>query len=121
MKSVIIAAVILCSVTASVIWAAVYSGLALDKLVGATEEVSIKEGATATGIEEVEAEYRRVKPFLSLFACDSEAREIELYIEDIKSASLENDAEALLTAKSRLILHIKQLRRLSGFSIEAVF
>ena len=121
MKSVIIAAVILCSVTASVIWAAVYSGLALGRLAESTEEVSINEGATATGVEEVEAEYRRVKPFLSLFACDSEAREIELYIEDIKSASFENDEEALTTAKSRLILHIKQLRRLSGFSIEAIF
>ena len=121
MKSVIIAAVILCSVTASVIWVAVYSGLALDRLAEATEEVSVKDGATVIGVEEVEAEYRSVNPFLSLFTCDSEAREIELYIEDIKSASLENDAEALLAAKSRLILHIKQLRRLSGFSIEAIF
>jgi hypothetical protein len=48
-------------------------------------------------------------------------RELEMYIEDIKSAALENDETALLSAKSRLKLHIEQLRRLSAFSFEAIF
>lgn len=120
MKSLIASVVILCSVVLSVVCAAAYSVNALEKLGQAAESIAV-EDTGSTKIDEVEKQYKRIKPFLSLFACDSEAREMEAYIEDIKSASLTNDEEALLTAKSRLVLHIKQLRRLSGFSIEAIF
>ena len=120
MKSLIASAIILSAVILSVICAATYSVKALDRLGHAAERVSL-EIAEATGIEEVEKQYGKIKPFLSLFVCDSEAREAEGYIEDIKSASLSSDKEALLTAKSRLVLHIEQLRRLAGFSIEAIF
>lgn len=121
MKSVILAVIILCSVTLSVIGAAIYSGHVLDKFTMAIDDAVTGTSEAAANTEKIEKQYQRIKPFLSLFACDSEAREIETYIEDIKSASLENDEEALTTAKSRLKLHVKQLRRLSGFSIEAIF
>lgn len=120
MRSLIASVVILCSVIICVVCAAAYSVKTFEGLERAAERVSV-ENASALGIDEVERRYRKAKPFLSIFVCDSEAREMEAYIEDVKSAALENDREALLTAKSRLTLHIEQLRRLSGFSIEAIF
>ena len=122
MKSFIISLVILCSVILSVVSAAIYSHNALTEL-----EATISEGTpdnyeqAMNEAKRTESGYKRLKPFLSLFNCDSEVREMEMYIADIKSAIIDEDAAALTAAKSRLRLHIDQLRRLSAFSIEAIF
>lgn len=121
MKSVIASAVILACILSAVLCVAIYSRRLLGKLGDTVDELSVSASETVNHVYDIEARYKEIKPFLSLFACDSEAREIEMYIEDIKSAIAENDDDALLTAKSRLKLHIEQLRRLSGFSIEAIF
>ena len=121
MKSVIASAVILASILSSVLCVAVYSTRLLGELRDMVDGLPKSMFEAAQHVEDIEKHYKKIKPFLSLFVCDSEAREIEMYIEDIKSAIAENDGEALLTAKSRLRLHVAQLRRLSGFSIEAIF
>ena len=121
MKSVIASVIILSCILLSVLWVAVYSRRILTELRDTVDELKENSSEAALQVDDIENHYRKIKPFLSLFACDSEAREVEMYIEDIKSAIAENDDDALLTAKSRLKLHIEQLRRLSGFSIEAIF
>ena len=121
MKSVIASAIILACILSSVLCVAVYSRRILTELGDTVDELKENSSDVAQQADNIEAHYKNIKPFLSLFACDSEAREIEMYIEDIKSAIAENDDDTLLTAKSRLRLHIEQLRRLSGFSIEAIF
>ena len=54
-------------------------------------------------------------------SCNDDMKEIEMYIEDIRSAAKEDERIAITEAKSRLKLHIYQLRRLSVFSMESVF
>ena len=121
MRSFIISLVILCSIILSVISVAVYSSKALSELEDAVEKSEATTLSDTVSSDEIEEKYRKLRPFLSLFVCDSEAREMEMYISDIKSAAKEGEEEALLTAKNRLRLHIDQLRRLSAFSIEAIF
>ena len=121
MKSVIASVVILSCIISAVLWVGIYSNRILRELESAADELPKNEAEMTRYVNGIEMQYEKIKPFLSLFVCDSEAREIEMYIEDIKSAIAENDGEALLTAKSRLRLHVAQLRRLSGFSIEAIF
>ena len=121
MKSVIASAVILACILSAVLCVAIYSRRLLGKLEDTVDELPKSISEAAEHVDDIKKHYKKIKPFLSLFACDSEAREIEMYIEDIKSAIAENDDDALLIAKSRLKLHIEQLRRLSGFSIEAIF
>lgn len=69
----------------------------------------------------IEQEYKSIGKYLGLFIHDSEAREIEEHIADIKSAAQMNETADAIAAKNRLLLHIEQLRRLSVFSPEAVF
>ena len=69
----------------------------------------------------IEQEYESIGKYLRLFIHDSEAREIEEHIADIKSAAQMNETADAIAAKNRLLLHIEQLRRLSVFSPEAVF
>jgi hypothetical protein len=46
---------------------------------------------------------------------------VEEYVADLKSAVKSRDDNGIIAAKSRLMLHIEQLRRLSVFNIEAIF
>jgi hypothetical protein len=77
--------------------------------------------ASYLGAENIEREYNSIKTFLILFIRENEVRDIEMHISDIKSAAKSNDTVGVITAKNRLMLHIGQLRRLSTFSIEAIF
>ena len=73
---------------------------------------------SATSIEEA---YAKIEKYIILLIHDSEAREIEEHISDIKSAAESNEIADVIAAKNRLLLHIDQLRRLSVFSPEAIF
>ena len=68
-----------------------------------------------------EDEYKRLKTYLIIFMHENDVKDIEMHISDIKSAAKSNDTAGVVTAKNRLRLHIRQLRRLSTFSIEAIF
>jgi hypothetical protein len=83
---------------------------------GVQDAAKIREGA-----EKIEAEYERLQKFIILFIHDDGVREIEEHISDIKSSADADEVSDAIIAKSRLILHIEQLRRLSKFSTEAIF
>ena len=85
------------------------------------EQITSDFTNSTTSIKAIEGKYNEAKPFLTVFMRDSEVREMETYIEDIKSAVSNNDEDEIRVAKSRLILHIGQIKRLSAFSIEAIF
>ena len=122
MKAFICSIILLCSVVLSSILVAVYANKALTEF-GNTIDTSFNSGITDTenAVREIESEYSRLKPFLILFIREDDIQEIETHIVDIKSAAAENDHTSLTEAKSRLKLHIEQIRRLSVFSIEAIF
>ena len=69
----------------------------------------------------IEERYKKIEKFLMLFIYDDAINDIEEYIEDIKSSAVTGERSDAIMAKSRLILHVRQLRRLSGFSYEAIF
>ena len=122
MKTLISALIILCFVILSTVLVAVYTDKLLTSFNNTIEEkISIDTDDTLRGINDLESEYKKLKPFLVLFIRGSDVKEIEMYIEDAKSAAKESEAAALAEAKSRLMLHIDQLRRLSIFSVEAIF
>ena len=122
MKTLISALIILCFVILSTVLVAVYTDKLLTSFNNTIEEkISDDTDDTLYGINDLESEYKKIKPFLVLFIRGSDVKEIEMYIEDAKSAAKESEAAALAEAKSRLMLHIDQLRRLSIFSVEAIF
>ena len=73
------------------------------------------------GAKIIEEEYASIKKYLFLFIHDDEVREIEEHVADIQSAAMTDELSDVIGAKNRLKLHIEQLRRLSKFSIEAIF
>ena len=122
MKTFVCAILLLCSVILSSISVAVYADRTLtDFALTIEKELDQNTEDPYSGIREIEVKYSKLKPFLILFIREDDIQEIETYIVDIKSASNENDRASLTEAKSRLKLHIEQIRRLSVFSIEAIF
>ena len=93
-----------------------YDGIEATIPEGATDAAKIYESAI-----EIENEYESLRKFIILFIHDDEVREIEEHLSDIKSAAEADEVGEVMMAKSRLLLHIKQLRRLSKFSPEAIF
>lgn len=117
MKTLIASILILCSVIITTVFVTVHTDKLLSRLEYAIDSES---DGTKKGTDKIEDEYRRIKTHLDLFLYDTDVCELEAYIEDIKSAAQEDDTTELITAKNRLRLHIRQLRRLSAFSIEAI-
>ena len=122
MKALICSLIILCSVILSTVLAASYTDVILSDF---EEEIDTRithsPSESLLGIEAIGEEYSRIKPFLILFMRENNIQEMEMYMEDIKSAAAEDDVAAITEAKNRLMLHIQQLRRLSAFSMEAIF
>ncbi len=123
MKTLISSIIILCFLVSGTVFVALYTDQRLDRFSNLiTDEVSENDCAAAyLGAEDIEREYESIKTYLILFMRENEVRDIEMHISDIKSAAKSNDSAGVVTAKNRLLLHIGQLRRLSTFSIEAIF
>ena len=122
MKSFIFSLIILCLVIICTIFVAIYTDKMLSNFENTIEsEISSTPQESIAGIEKVETKYKNMKPFLTLFMRENDVKEIEMYIEDMRSAAKADDLPALTEAKSRLKLHIYQLRRLSVFSMESIF
>ena len=122
MKSFIFAITILCSVILCTVLVALYTNKIMCDFDDTIDrEISNNPEDVLIGIEEVAKEYQNIHPFLTLFMRENDVKEIEMYIEDIRSAAKDDDKRALTEAKSRLKLHIFQLRRLSVFSRESIF
>ena len=123
MKSLICSVVILCALILSAVFVAIYTDKSLESF-SETVYTEISEDdcqAAYLGAERVEDEYKRLKTYLIIFMHENDIKDIEIHISDIKSAAKSNDTAGVVTAKNRLRLHIGQLRRLSTFSIEAIF
>ena len=125
MKSLLIASVIFLSVISISIFGAFFTDKKLRKfeeqIESAISNNTQDEEALYYGALTIEEKYKNIGKYLILFIHDDGVREIEEHIEDIKSAAITGEAPDAITAKNRLILHIKQLRRLSKFSPEAIF
>ena len=123
MKSLICAILILCSIVFSTIFVALYTNHRLEQFTDLIlQNLSEDDCRTASiGVNKIEHEYKKIKTYLILFMRENEVREIEIHISDIKSAAKADDITGVIEAKNRLILHTQQLRRLSTFSIEAIF
>ena len=122
MKSFIFSIVILSLIILCTILVAIHTDNILSDFEKTIEsEISNNPEQTLLGIEKVASKYKSIKPFLTLFMRENDVKEIEMYIEDIRSAAKEDERIAITEAKSRLKLHIYQLRRLSVFSMESVF
>ena len=125
MKSLITASTIFLLVITTSIFGAIFTDKKLAQferdiesaIPNDTEDIdTIYHGAVT-----IEERYGNLEKYLILFIHDDGVREIEEHIADIKSAAITNEAGDAITAKNRLTLHIKQLRRLSKFSPQAIF
>ena len=122
MKSLICSIILLSSIICATVTVGIYTDNQLASFIDSIEQkIPSKETATFQSAEEIEREFEKMKPYLILFMQKNEVRDIEMHIADMKSAVESDDEPNILAAKSRLILHIRQLRRLSTFSIEAIF
>ena len=122
MKTFIFAITILSSVILCTILVAFYTNKTMYDFEDTIDrKISNNPEEAIVGIEEVKNKYQSIRPFLTLFMRENDVKDIEMYIEDIRSAAKENDSYAITEAKSRLMLHIYQLRRLSVFSMESIF
>lgn len=118
MKALICSLIVLCSVTISTVFVAICS----DKLLSDfNDSIEINLREESSNIDEVKSDCNRLKLFLILFMCDKDVEQLEMYMEDAINAANSNDTNELIAAKSRLQLHIEQLRRQSVFSIGAIF
>jgi hypothetical protein len=118
MKALICSLIVLCSVTISTVFVAICSDKLLSDLNNCVETNLSEENSN---IDEIKSDCNRLKPFLILFMCDKDVEQLEMYMEDAINAARSNDINELIAAKSRLQLHIEQLRRQSVFSIGAIF
>jgi hypothetical protein len=123
MKSLICSILILCFIIILTVFVAFYTDKRLESFIAlVNEEIPSDDCADAyIGALKVEKEYEGIKTHLILFMRENEVRDIEMHISDIKSAAKADDLSSLIAAKSRLTLHMQQLRRLSTFGIEAIF
>lgn len=123
MKTLIYSLVILCSVILTTVFAAVYTDKMLTDFIESVDSKVNEENCEMAyiGAKEIEKEYKKLKKHFILFIRENDSCEAEAYIEDIKSSAKSDDPAGIATAKNRLMLHMEQLRRLSVFSMEAIF
>ena len=125
MRSLLLSLGILLTVISVSVFGAFFTDRKLERFYDVIEDAIPAQSDDADVIEasaqRIEEEYEHLRRYLILFIHDDGVREIEEHISDIKSSALSNEIGDAMTAKSRLTLHIKQLRRLSKFSTEAIF
>ena len=117
----ICALTILFSVITATVLVSIYTDKLLTDFIGVIDDIPDDSESIAAYADEVEQKYKNTKFFFILFMRENDVKETEMYIEDMRTAAQENDKTALWEAKNRLMLHIQQLRRLSAFSMEAIF
>lgn len=123
MKALIISFIILFTIVSLTVFVAFYTNSIL-----CTFEESINKSLNDSSsdildkdVKYIENEYERIRSFLIVFNAADDLKELEAYISDIKSAAESEDSAALILSKNRLMLYTRQLRRLSTFSLEAIF
>lgn len=125
MKSLFLSLGILLTVITVSVFGAFFTDKKLASFYEAIENAIPEESNSTKEVHEgaikIESEYEKLKKYIILFIQDDGVREIEEHISDIKSSAKRDELADAMTSKSRLLLHIKQLRRLSKFSSEAIF
>ena len=121
MKDFVISLVILILIVVSTCIVAVSINTMLKSFISTVQEEVIEEDGVFRGVDTIEAEYKKIKPFLVFFTCAKDLREIESQLADIKSAAESKDSAAFICAKNRIALHCEHLRRISTFTTEAIF
>ncbi len=72
-------------------------------------------------ILKIEEKYEKADEILALLLTNIDLEKIKSCIDEIKVGAQIEDEMLIKTAKSRLLLHTEQLRRLSGFSMDSIF
>ena len=121
MKSMMCALTILFSVIIATVLVSIYTDELLTDFIDVIDDIPGDSESISAYADEVEQKYKNTRLFFILFMRENDVKETEMYIEDMITAAQENDKTALMEAKSRLRLHTQRLKRLSAFSIEAIF
>ena len=125
MKSLLLSLGILLTVITASVFGAFFTDRKLESFYETIEAAIPEEADSAeevhAGAIKIESEYKKLQKYIILLIHDDGVREIEEHIADIKSSAKYDELADAMTSKSRLLLHIKQLRRLSKFSSEAIF
>ena len=121
MKSIIVSAVLIVSITAFAFTSSALVTNYLDELSQSVEkyEKSDEEGMTVI-YRALYEDYKRREAWLCIIIDDESLIQIEEDFSDIIThSSAQNGDEATASIK-RLICHLEQIRRLSGFNIKSV-
>ena len=123
MKSLIASVVILLTILSVTVIGSICVSESLDSLEEKINAINITQGFEAVKNAADSAEHAHKKYYLlySLMLDDDAVEQTDAYLLDIKSSAEAESIEGVLTAKSRLIAHIEQIRRLSTLNIESVF
>ena len=120
MKSFICSLILLFSIIVSAITVGSVVGKKLDDFAEFIDD-TIDSSVGKEEIDKIKEKYTDLKPLMILFINESEIREIEQIISELESVIDTGEQAEINMSKNRLILHIRQLKRLSTFSFEAIF
>lgn len=125
MKSSVIAIIILALALSATLCSSAITGKTLMELRDDIESSFLKCGESCSEILAASTDMRKrfdgYITYLSFFINDEDMLEITQYYDDIKSAAAADSYDGALEAKNRLISQLEHLKRLSSFSIDAVF
>ena len=123
MKSLIASIIILSTVLLATVLSSLCISRSLDLIDEKINAINTEEGfdAIKSAADSAERAHQKYHLLYSLMLDDDAVEHTDAYLLDIKSSAEAQSTEGVVIAKSRLIAHIKQIRRLSTFSIESVF
>ncbi len=124
MKSLILSILIIAAIITFTVTGTVLTDRSLEEISAYTEKIdstSADFDVINEQLSSAEKSFSKSEKFLSLTLCDEHLEEIKRGLTDIKSSASAESREGVITAKSRLISYIEELRRLSSFSIETIF
>ena len=123
MKSLIASIILIITVIATTVGTSLFTSERLSQLEIEVEKIEICDRYDEANqkLSKIELAYKKSEVLYALILDDESSEKIELYILDLKSALETEDKDGALTAKSRLIAHIRQMRQLTGLNIYSVF
>ena len=119
MKTLIFAIVASLTVTATVGLNSLMLDKTLDALVAECEAIP-NETDKGAEYEALYQSFMRKQKFISLTVSHDDLTEIENDLAEILGAISADDKESLIIAKSRLIMTLTHLRRLSGVNLDSI-
>ncbi len=120
MKTFVFAIVTACLVTLAVILNSVFLDISLSSLIDECEKIP-DECERAPEYERLYENFCKWQKFISLTVSHEDLSDIEKDFAEILGAARADDRESLIIAKSRLIMTLTHLRRLSGVNPDSIF